>query len=489
MEKKQMGSGRGKFRKILLVCALVLVLLTGAVYFGIFHLNRFRLEIHLIGEAEQRLEYGETYEESGAELWIYGSMFLKEGILLEKPEIRIDGSVSESELGRQEIRYSAQLNRLTAEAVRSVHVLDTKPPVLILKDMEQEYVPGETFVEPGYEAVDDHDGDLTDRVVRTEKEGKLLYAVTDLSGNPVVATRSVPGFDPQPPVITLEGGEDYRIQVGTVYEEPGYYASDSLDGELTDLVTVEGEADWLQPGIYPITYRVSDSGGNETVLVRNVTVEAAVWPDTEYPRNKTIYLTFDDGPGIHTRQLLDVLDAYGAKATFFVVNSGYDDLMKEIVRRGHSIGIHSVSHNYEEIYASPEAFFADLYGMQEIIYQNTGVRTTLMRFPGGSSNSISRRYSPGIMTTLTRAVQDAGFQYFDWNVSSGDAGETTKTEEVYNFVINGVQNHRVSIVLQHDIHYYSVAAVEKILQWGRRNGYRFSALEENSPGFHQDLLN
>ena len=112
-----------------------------------------------------------------------------------------------------------------------------------------------------------------------------------------------------------------------------------------------------------------------------------------------------------------------------------------------------------------------------------------MRFPGGSSNSISRRYSPGIMTTLTQAVQDAGFQYFDWNVSSGDAGETTKTDEVYDFVISGVQQHRVSIVLQHDIHYYSVAAVEKILRWGNRNGYKFLPLRENSPGFHQDLLN
>lgn len=487
-DKKSTNRGR-RFRRILLWCFLIVALLMGAAYYTVFHINQFTLAIQLNGEQELRLEYGEPYEEPGARLWLYGSLFWKEGVLLEQPEIRIEGTVSEQELGRRELRYRAELYGLEAETTRSIHVLDTKPPVLVLKDMEEDYIPGTPFVEPGYEAGDNHDGDLTDRVVRTEKEGQIVYAVTDLSGNPAVVKRSVPGFDPQPPVITLEGGEDYRIRVGTFYEEPGYSASDNLDGDLTEFVTVEGETDWLTPGVYPITYRVSDSGGNETVVTRMVTFEAAQRPDTEYPKGKVIYLTFDDGPGIHTKQLLDVLDAYGAKATFFVVDSGCDDLMKEIVRRGHSIGIHSVTHDYGEIYASPEAFFEDLYGMQEIIYRNTGVRTTLMRFPGGSSNTISRRYCPGIMTQLTQAVQDAGFRYFDWNVLSGDAGETTKTEDVVDFVIEGVQQHRVSVVLQHDIHYFSVAAVEKILRWGRQNGYQFLALRENSPGCHQDVLN
>ena len=489
MEQKSSENRGRKLRWVLACVALAAALLVAAGYYIIFHVNQFSLQIRLLGEPELRLEYGEDYEEPGAELWLSGTLFWQEGILLEKPEIRTEGEITGTELGRRELRYTAQLHTLKAEAGRSVHILDTVPPVLVLKEAQEEYIPGEPFTEPGYEATDNHDGDLTDRVVRTEKAGKILYAVTDLSGNPAVITREVPGFDPKPPVITLEGGEDYRIRVGTVYREPGYTASDNLDGDLTELVSVEGEADWLTPGSYPITYRVCDSGGNEMVLTRTVTVEAAQMPDTEYPNGKVIYLTFDDGPGIHTQQLLDVLDAYGAKATFFVVDTGYDSMMKEIVRRGHSIGIHSISHDYGEIYASPEAFFEDLYGMQEIIYRNTGVRTTLIRFPGGSSNTISRRYSPGIMSTLARAVQDAGFQYFDWNVSSGDAGETTKTDEVYDFVIQGVQQHRVSVVLQHDIHYYSVAAVEKILRWGNRNGYRFLALRENSPGFHQDILN
>ena len=186
---------------------------------------------------------------------------------------------------------------------------------------------------------------------------------------------------------------------------------------------------------------------------------------------------------------MDILDRYGVKATFFVVGSGSGRMMKQIVKRGHSIGIHSVSHDYGQIYSSPEAYFDDLMKMQSIIYDNTGVKTTLMRFPGGSSNLVSRKSCEGIMTFLTQAVQDAGFQYFDWNVYSGDAGETKKTEKVVDNVIEGIGQHRVSIVLQHDIHSYSVDAVEDILRWGKRNGYRFLALSPDSPGFHHDLNN
>lgn len=87
-------------------------------------------------------------------------------------------------------------------------------------------------------------------------------------------------------------------------------------------------------------------------------------------------------------------------------------MMKEIVDRGHSIGIHTMSHVYERIYASPEAYFADLLGMQDVIYQNTGVKTTLMRFPGGSSNTVSAHSYVGLMSLLTRAVQDAGVPVF-----------------------------------------------------------------------------
>ena len=210
--------------------------------------------------------------------------------------------------------------------------------------------------------------------------------------------------------------------------------------------------------------------------------------ETVYPGNKVIYLTFDDGPGPYTAALLDLLDSYDVKATFFVMDNGYYHLMRRIVEQGHSIAIHTMTHNYRQIYASEEAFFADLYGMQQLIQEQTGVKTWLMRFPGGSSNAVSR-FNQGIMTRLTQAVQDAGFRYFDWNVDSDDAGSARSADVVYQNVITGLAQRNVSVVLQHDIHRYSVDAVERILIWGFENGYTFLPLQEDSPAVHHGLNN
>ena len=248
-------------------------------------------------------------------------------------------------------------------------------------------------------------------------------------------------------------------------------------------------SDYYTAGTYSVTYTVTDGYKNTTTVTRTVEVQAVPRPEVVWPEGKVIYLTFDDGPGPYTEQLLDVLDSYGVKATFFVTNRGYGEMMKEIVDRGHSIGIHTMSHVYERIYASPEAYFADLLGMQDVIYQNTGVKTTLMRFPGGSSNTVSAHSYVGLMSLLTRAVQDAGFQYFDWNVDSNDAGGAKKAQTVFNNVTAGVSHNRVSVVLQHDIHDFSVDAVEDIIVWGLNNGYSFERLTETSPGVHHGVQN
>lgn len=473
-----------------LTALAALALLAAAAWFVVFRVNVFTLEITLKGAEKLSMEYGSDFADPGAEATLRGTLFAKDGIQPENLEIQVETDINPKKLGRYQVVYSARYWNCRAQARREVRVIDTKPPVITLtQDPEGSLIPGTIYQEAGFTAWDEYDGDLTDRVVRLEEPGLVTYAVTDSSGNPAVARREIPFRDMVLPEITLEGGEHYAIPVGVRYEEPGFSAADNIDGDVTAQVTVEGTVDWLRAGTYPITYTVTDSCENTAVVTRNVEVVAQEWKDTNYPEGKVVYLTFDDGPSAYTEQLLDVLDRYGAKATFFVVGNGSGRMMKQIVNRGHSIGIHSVTHDYGQIYASPEAYFEDLLRMQSIIYDNTGVKTTLMRFPGGSSNLVSRRSCEGIMTFLTGAVQDAGFQYFDWNVYSGDAGETKKTQQVADNVIEGIRQNRVSIVLQHDIHGYSVDAVEDILSWGRQNGYRFLALSQDSPGFHHDLNN
>ena len=481
---------RGRPLRWFLIGAVTLGVLALAAWFVVFRVNRFSLELVLTGEPKLLLEYGDSFTEPGVTPILRGTLILKDGYTPANLEIRRETDLNEGKLGKYTITYSAELLNCQASAQREIRVIDTKAPTITLtEDPEGTLEEGVIYQEAGFTASDNYDGDLTARVVRTEEPGLVIYAVTDSSGNPAVAKRKIPLRDMVLPEIQLEGGEDYVITLGTRYEEPGFTATDNVDGDVTAMVQVEGEVDWLTAGVYPITYTVSDSCENTTVVTRNVEVAAQEWTDTVYPDGKVVYLTFDDGPSAYTSELLDVLDAYGAKATFFVVGSGSGNMMRQIVKRGHSIGIHTVSHDYGQIYSSPEAYFDDLMKMQSIIYDHTGVKTTLMRFPGGSSNLVSRKSCEGIMTFLTQAVQDAGFQYFDWNVYSGDAGETKRTEKVVDNVIEGIQQHRVSIVLQHDIHKYSVDAVEDILRWGKRNGYKFLALQSDSPGFHHDLNN
>lgn len=187
-----------------------------------------------------------------------------------------------------------------------------------------------------------------------------------------------------------------------------------------------------------------------------------------------------------------MLDKYNVKATFFVTNThpDYQNMIAEEAKRGHTVAIHSASHKYNQIYTSEQAFFDDLEQMNSIIKAQTGNDASIIRFPGGSSNTVSKDYCPGIMTQLVNDVTARGLLYCDWNVSSGDANpKPISTEQVVQNVISGVQSHNVSVVLQHDIKEFSVNAVEQIIQWGQANGYTFLPLTTSSPMSHHRINN
>lgn len=467
----------------------IVLLLVFCSWLILFRVNRFSLTIELNGAEKMNLEYGEAYAEPGFRAVLRGSLFWKDGIPMEIP-VACSGELLEDTVGKYTLEYSAHVHGLTASAERSVHVVDTECPVITLVPDSEDLEPAPVYEDAGFRATDNYDGDITDKVIRTVEEGKVTYAVLDSSGNPAYAFREIPVYDITPPVIKLEGGEDLVLTIGTLYEEPGFTAIDNHDGDITEAVEVEEvEIDRFQPGEYEINYRAADSKENETVVTRHVSVQAQPHPKEVFPEGKVIYLTFDDGPCEDTERLLDVLAQYGVKATFFVVDTGYPEIMKRIVEEGHSIAVHTMSHDYSEIYTGLDAYFDDLLGMQQVIYEATGVRTTLMRFPGGSSNTVSRRFKKNIMTELTQLVEDAGFSYFDWNVDSDDAGGATKASQVIHNVEEGVSKARISVVLQHDIHPFSVSAVEEIVQWGLDNGYTFLPLEANSPSMHHGPQN
>ena len=478
---------RRKWPWVLALVVIFLLLLGGSWYF-LFQVNTFSLSMALNGKEDITLEYGESYQEPGAQPLLRGTRVWRQGVVPPGIQMEVQGTVDESTLGKYELTYTARYFGLQAQAKRQVCVMDSQCPTIVLTKMTGSRRKGESFQEPGFIAMDNYDGNITGKVRRLEAVGKITYSVIDSSGNPCVVTRLVPNFDPIPPEITLVGGETYALPLGTPYQEPGYTCTDDGDGDLTDQVTVTGEVDCWTPGTYEITYSVADSYDNETTISRFVQVTTADRAEIQWPQENTIYLTFDDGPGPDTLRLLDILDRYGVKATFFVTD-GDPEILRQIVQQGHSIGIHTTTHNYSQIYASPAAFFEDLHRIEKAVFDATGIHTTLMRFPGGSSNTVSRGVCEGIMSYLTEAVQDAGYQYFDWNVDSMDAGSAQTADEVYLNVIDGIAAEGTSIVLQHDIHAFSVDAVADILDWGLSNGYHFAALEPNSPSFHHDVRN
>lgn len=171
--------------------------------------------------------------------------------------------------------------------------------------------------------------------------------------------------------------------------------------------------------------------------------------DLETTENK-VYLTFDDGPGKYTDELLDVLKEYNVKATFFVIGKTDKDSLaryKRIVDEGHTLGMHSYSHQYSKIYKSVKAFKADMEKLSDLLYNTTGQRPTIYRFPGGSSNTVSALP----MTKFISYLNKKGITYYDWNAINGDAtGKVLTENQMIRNVLDSVEKNKNSIVLMHD---------------------------------------
>ena len=483
-------------KRIIIIIASVLlipILAVGGFFCGrelTKHLaNRYTLLVQPEGEGVYQIEYGTAFEAPGATAMFSGTHLNTEPV--EVP-VTVSSDVDTQKLGTYLIKYTAQYKNYLGTAYRQVEVVDTQAPVITLTaDPEKFTLPGETYEEEGYQAVDNRDGDLTEQVSRKVSKNKIIYTVADLSGNVAEVERKIVYSDPVPPAIALNGSKYITLLTGQTYQEPGFVAADNLDGNLSGKVKISGKVDTEKAGVYTLKYSVTDSYGNKATASRKITVITGNGDaDTVIPGGKVIYLTFDDGPGPHTARLLNILKKYNVKATFFVTDKPkYNHLMKRMAKEGHSVAIHTMTHTYKSIYASDEAYFDDLYGMQEIIKKQTGIETTLVRFPGGSSNTVSRKYNSGIMTRLTHSLTQLGFRYFDWNVDSNDAGGTKTAAGVYRNVINGVSKKKVAVVLQHDVKSYSVDAVERIIVWGLENGYAFLPLNASSPTCHHNIRN
>ncbi|NCC75315.1 MAG: polysaccharide deacetylase [Clostridia bacterium] len=197
---------------------------------------------------------------------------------------------------------------------------------------------------------------------------------------------------------------------------------------------------------------------------------------------KIAFLTFDDGPSPRTTEILEVLDDYQIQATFFVTNPAledYPEIARDLVARGHAIGLHSASHRYDEIYQSVASFLADITENGTLIETVTGVVPSVLRFPGGSVNA----YNEEIAAELIDAVTANGYTYFDWNCASGDAvSQSVATSKIVENVWQSRQGKNSLVILFHDSmgKKTTVQALPDVIEALQADGYAFAALTPDS---------
>ncbi len=194
----------------------------------------------------------------------------------------------------------------------------------------------------------------------------------------------------------------------------------------------------------------------------------------------TAYLTFDDGPSSLTGEILHYLDKTGVKATFFVVPDESEEcarLLRQISDAGHMIGIHSYSHDYEKIYADPDAFLEDFNKAYEIVYEATGSKPFLYRFAGGSIND----YNGAVRDDIIKEMDRRGFVYFDWNVDSND-WQGYGWQYLYDNVTADACALDTPVILFHDTgdRMNTVLVIEDIISSLKNKGYTFAALSEQT---------
>lgn len=481
-KEKEKKKKSGRSWKITLLLFLLLVIGSGAV---LFNLDARHVQFRLVDSHEITVPYGVDYVDPGRFAVTTGRIFGPGVLTL---PIQTSGYVNTKVIGTYELTYSTEFLFTTYTAKRIVHVADLTPPTITLQTRdgyEPDWFTG--YEEEGYLAWDDVDGDVTSLVEREELEDRIEYRVTDKAGNEALVERPLNAI--APPELTLLGEEEMTMEASMEFEDPGFTAVSGSGEDLSDYVAVEGSVTPYRSGTYEITYTITN--GEETITkTRTVEVVPVEIPEAVQPGEKTIYLTFDDGPGPYTGELLDVLAAYNVKATFFVtcLDPDYEDMVGRAFREGHSIAVHTASHNYYLVYASEQNYMDDFEQAQEMIYRQTGQYTRMFRFPGGSSNTVSN-FNPGIMSRLSGMMHDMGYEYYDWHVDSDDAGGTHTTAGVVANVTSGCAERTSSVVLQHDVKDYSVAAVEQIILWGMQNGYTFRALDLGSPTAHHRIAN
>lgn len=249
------------------------------------------------------------------------------------------------------------------------------------------------------------------------------------------------------------------------------------DRDMKTLIS-SGEALMSNPNVDVDQLTGEDGSQPETEPAEDAQVQ-----DETTVQQKRVYLTFDDGPSIYTGQILDILKANDIKATFFVIareDESYWPYYTRILEEGHTLGMHSYTHDYNQVYASLDSFETDVNSLSQFLYDRTGEYPTIYRFPGGSSNTVCN--VP--MEECIAYLNEQGITYYDWNALNGDAvSSELPPEKLVENIMNSVRQNNTSIVLMHDMQsrHTTVESLQSLIDTLKDEGYEILPIDENTP--------
>lgn len=450
---------------------------------GIFMLSMFAIsfpKIELFGDSRMVISYKDSYVEPGY------SMKINDKDITDK--INVDSNVMDGVVGEYNLLYSVDLFGIKFKKNREVFIVDEDSPVIDVDKDTISICPNKDIPDFKYSARDEYDGDITSKIEKVVNDNEIVLSVSDSSGNSSEKKILIDRVDKDSPVIKLKGSSVMFVNYGDKYIEPGYTVSDNCSDNLDSKVKINGSVG-REIGTYNLTYEVVDDSGNKSSVSRRIIVGTKV-VDNGSVNKGVVYLTFDDGPNDGTtNKILDILKEEGVKATFFVTTNGSDSLIRRMYNEGHTVALHTATHNYSYIYSSIDNYFNDLNIVGDRVKRLTGVDSKIIRFPGGSSNNVSRNYKIGIMTELSNLVLNYGYKYFDWNVDAMDASSARNSSDVYYNVTSNLNKNRANVVLMHDTKNITVGALRNIIRFGKENGYSFERIDMNTKMVRHSVSN
>lgn len=456
-----------KIRLIFILCVFIILSLSYIAY-TIIHKPRIILQENV------KVEIRDTPDPL---------IFIKKFVNVSRKNVQV-GKMDTSSIGTHKLLYHVAQQSYTL----TYQVVDTVAPTVEAKDIDV-YLPDK--VKPEDFIVNIKDNSKTtvrfDKAYTFDKVGDVhvVLIVEDQGKNEtkINATAHVMK-DNEPPV--LHNIENRTMMVNdSIDVVKDVYAEDNHDGKVAVKVD-QDHLDTQHPGSYKIQYEAVDKAGNKAIAPCTITVLPKGDP------NKIMYLTIDAGPSSNTPKILDILQQFHVKATFFV--SGQNPLdfayIKHAYEQGHAIGLQTYSHDYAQVYASEQAYFADLAKIAYVVKGQIGSIPNIIRFPGGSSNTISSQYTKGIMSKLTKAVHEQGYQYYDWNCTSGDEDSSLHAAALLQTSKTcGVQGPLMLLLHDHAAAKATVEALPAILTYYKKLGFTFETITTSVPGFHQSVKN